>query len=208
MKRAEVVALIIVILAFILGWYFYPLLPAQTASHWNAAGQVDGYMSGFWGAFLMPVVVLGMWLMFFIIPRIDPLKNNIEKFRKYFDGFVILILLYMIYIYGLTIAWNLGQQLNIVLWMTPAMAVLFYFIGVMMKHTERNWFVGIRTPWTLSSDKVWEKTHRLAGLMFKIAAVVSLLGVLFPDQAIYFILIPIAIAGLFPVIYSYFIFKK
>ena len=208
MKKSEYLIILLVIISFALGWYFYPQLPERVASHWNEKGEVNGYMSRFWGAFILPVINLIMAVLFLIIPRIDPLKHNIVTFRKYFDTFVIIILLFMIYIYLLTIAWNLDYRFNLMQWMMPAMAVLFYFVGVMLKHTKRNWFIGIRTPWTLSSDEVWDKTHQLGGQLFKLIAVLTLASIFWPDYSIYIFLIPIFVVTIFIMIYSYYLFRK
>ena len=90
-RKAEIIVVGIVILSFVVSIYFYPQLPEKMATHWNARGQVDGYMSKDWGLFLMPGVILLIALLFIAIPKIDPLKVNIEKFRKYYDGLIILI---------------------------------------------------------------------------------------------------------------------
>ena len=178
------------------------------ASHWNAKGQVDGYMSKFWGLFLMPIVLLIMLFLFILIPRIDPLKKNIEKFRKYFDLFIVLITLFMFYVYGLTLLWNIGKRFDMSLAIIPAVALLFYFIGVMLEKSKRNWFIGIRTPWTLSSDKVWDKTHILGGKLYKIAGVIAILGLFSSKYYIWFIIVPVLSFSLYLLFYSYFEYKK
>ena len=98
-------------------------------------------------------------LLFVAIPRIDPLKANIEKFRTFYDRFVVLFMVFFFYFYLLTILWNMGVQYNFNQVLAPAFGGLFYYIGVMIEHAKRNWFVGIKTPWTLSSENVWDKTH-------------------------------------------------
>ena len=98
MRKTELFILIFVIVSFIIGIYLYPKMPEQMASHWNAQGNVDDYMPKFWGVFLMPFVFAGLALLFIVIPRIDPLKKNIEKFRKYYDGFIILFLIWFLLI--------------------------------------------------------------------------------------------------------------
>jgi len=178
------------------------------ASHWNSAGDADGTMSKFWGLFLMPIVVLGMFLLFMIIPKIDPLKKNIEKFRKHFDWFIYLIMLFMLYIYILTILWNKGYQFNMTTALLPAMAVLFYMIGIVVSRAKRNWFIGIRNPWTLSSDVVWAKTHKLGGILFKIMAVIILIAIPFKQYAIYLILIPVLSIVVITLVYSYLEYQK
>lgn len=208
MKKAYFIILLIILFSFASGIYFYPLLPDQVASHWNAQGDVDGYMSKFWGAFLMPIIAVGLFLLFYLIPKIDPLKKNIEKFRKYFDIFIVLLFLFLLYMHFLTILWNTGSRFNMGLIMIPALAIIFFYAGVLMQKAERNWFIGIRTPWTLSSDKVWEKTHKLGSVLFKIAAVVSLIGMFFSDCAFWFVLIPALVFSFYTFIYSYLVYRK
>jgi len=178
------------------------------ASHWNIRGEVDGYMSKFWGLFLMPIISVGLLLLFVLIPKIDPLKANIEKFRKYYDGLVVLMIVFLFYLYLLTILWNRGMRFNMIQLLAPALGILFYYCGVLVENAKRNWFIGIRTPWTLSSDKVWEKTHKIGGRLFKVTGVVALLGVLLPDYAIFFVLVPILLVAAYTIVYSYFEYQK
>lgn len=208
MRKAELFVLIAVVFSFIIGIYFYPQMPEQMASHWNAQGKVDGYMSRFWGVFLMPFVFVGLALLFIAIPRIDPLKNNIEKFRKYYDGFIILFFIFMLLVYFQTILWNLGIEISPNLAFPILMGFLFFYIGVLLENAKRNWFIGIRTPWTLSSDKVWNKTHKLGSKMFKTAGIIALIGFLFQKYATYFILIPVLFAAFYLIVYSYFEYQK
>ena len=96
MRDSDIVILAIIILSLGVSLYFYPQMPERMASHWNTAGQVDGYMPKFWGLFLMPLFSIGIYLLFITIPRIDPLKKNIQKFRKHFDIFIVLIMLFFL----------------------------------------------------------------------------------------------------------------
>ena len=208
MKNSYIVVLGIILISFAVGIYFYPQMPEEVASHWNSQGQVDDYMSKFWGVFLMPIFLLGIFLLFILIPKIDPLKENIEKFRKYYDGFIVLISLFLFYVYMLTILWNKGLRFDIGYLLIPAMAILFYYIGIMMENAKRNWFIGIRTPWTLSSEKVWDKTHKIGGKLFKVSGAIILLGVLLPKYMILFILVPVIFTSLYTIIYSYSEYQK
>ena len=208
MKKTNIIIIIVILISFAIGIYFYSQLPDRIASHWNIKGEVDGYMSKFWGLFLMPIILLGLWLLFLLIPRIDPLKKNIEKFRKYFDTFIVLIILFLFYIYLLTIAWNTGMRFDMGRAVVPAMGILFYYIGILLKHAKRNWFIGIRTPWTLSSDKVWEKTHEIAGKFFKIAGVIAVLGIFFPQWVFLLVVAPVILFVIYIFVYSYFLYQK
>jgi len=127
MKKTLLIIFSIIVVSFLIGAYFYPQMPDQLASHWNISGEVDGYISKFWGLFLMPIISLLMLLLFIAIPYIDPLKENIEKFRKYYDGFIVLIILFLFFIYLLTILWNLGWRFNMGVILSPALGILFFY---------------------------------------------------------------------------------
>lgn len=209
MKKTILITTLIIIASIVIGAIFYPQLPARMASHWNASGQADGYMSKFWGVFLMPLISIGMMILFWIIPKIDPLKKNIDKFKKYYHGFILLMIGFLFYLYLLTLIWNLGYQFNMTRMLAPALGILFYFIGIMLPHAKRNWFIGIRTPWTLSNDEVWDKTHKLAGRLFKFAGLIFFIGMLLGGGHTFgFVMILILACALYPVLYSYLIFRK
>jgi len=178
------------------------------ASHWNAQGQVDGYLTRFWGLFLMPIISMGLLALFTLIPKIDPLKANIEKFRKYFDGFIILMMFFLFYVYILTLLWNIGLRFDMGQLMIPALGMLFYYAGILMENAKRNWFIGIRTPWTLSSERVWDKTHKIGSKLFKIAGIIALMGVFFPQYMIFMIMIPVISFSIYTLVYSYFEYQK
>ncbi|KYK26050.1 hypothetical protein AYK26_01220 [Euryarchaeota archaeon SM23-78] len=208
MRKANIVIIIIILVSFIIALWAYPNVPDKMASHWNAKGQVDGYMSKFWGLFLMPIISFSLFLLFLVIPVIDPLKANIKKFRKYFDWFIILLFVFFFYIFMLTILWNLGVRYNMNIAMVPALGLLFFYIGILLQKAKRNWFIGIRTPWTLSSDQVWDKTHKLGANLFKIAGVVAIIGIFFPKYSIWFVLIPVLAFAFYLIVYSYFEYQK
>jgi uncharacterized membrane protein len=187
----------------------YDRLPEQMASHWNTANQVDGYISRFWGAFLMPIVAVGMLGLFLVIPSIDPLKANIAKFREYFNAFIMLMVAFLVYMHLLTMLWNLGyDRFNMGAAMLPALGLIFIFAGVMMRRAKRNFFIGIRTPWTLSSDRVWDKTHQIGSTLFIASGILALLGAIFAEHAVWFILIPVLGSTLFLVVYSYVLYQQ
>ncbi len=208
MKIQYLLSLALIIIAFGAAVYLYPQLPDPMPSHWNAKGEVDGYMPKFWGVFLFPIITIFLFGLFLLIPRIDPLKKNIEKFRKYYDWFIPLMVAFFIYIYFATIAWALGYQFNMGVAIFPPVAVLFYFVGILCENSKRNWFIGIRTPWTLSSDTVWRKTNKLAGKLFKILAVVFIIGLLLPQEFFVYMIVLVVIIALYPIVYSYFEYQK
>jgi uncharacterized membrane protein len=207
-RKSEIAVIGIILLSFVVGICFYPQMPEKMATHWNAKGEVDGYMSKFWGLFMMPLILTGVGLLLFATPRIDPLKANIEKFRKYYDGFIILFFIFLLSVDLQVILWNLGIEISPNVMLPVGLGLLFFYIGILCEHSKRNWFIGIKTPWTLSSDKVWDKTHKVGGKLFKIAGVITLVGVLFQNYVLFFIIIPVLAVAAYTTIYSYFEYQK
>ena len=208
MNRFNLIAIIIIVLSVLIGIFSYGYFPEKVASHWGPRGEVNGFMPKFWGIFLMPLISIALLLLFIIIPKFDPLKKNYEKFRRYYDSFILMVIIFLFYIFLLTIIWNLGIFFNMSLAIIPAIGFLFFYIGILLKNTKRNWFLGIRTPWTLSSDIVWDKTHRLGSKLFMLSGIITLVGILFPDLFIWFVLAPVLISSVWLYLYSYLVYKK
>jgi len=183
-------------------------MPDVMASHWGYNGEVNGHMPKLGALFLMPIISLIMYLFFVFIPKIDPLKDNIRKFSEYYNWFIIVLLAFLFYLHTLTIAVNLGVDINMNQAFIPAFAFLFFYVGILLEKAKRNWFIGIRTPWTLSSDVVWDKTHVLGGKLFKIAAFISVIGLVMPEYAMLFVLVPVLAAAIVSFAYSYFEYNK
>jgi len=175
-KTTSILVIAMIAIAIIASMVFWNQLPEQMASHWNQNDQVDGYMSKAWGVWMMPLVTLGMFALFLVIPSIDPLKANIAQFRSTFNLFILFITVFMLYVHGLMLAWNLGYEFRMSAAMLPFMGILFIFIGYLLRQAKRNWFIGIRTPWTLSSDTVWDKTHQLGSVLFMASGVFAFAG--------------------------------
>lgn len=199
---------IVILLAAAVSLYAYPRVPDVIATHWNDQNVVDGTMGKFWGLALMPLMLLGIGALLMAVPHIDPLRKNIEAFRPYFNTFVVIFALFMLYIHVLTVLINMGNPLILSQWMMPGMGLFIFYTGVLMQKAKRNFFIGIRTPWTLSSDSVWEKTHRLGGWLFKAAGIITMLGIIFPSQSFLLLMVPMLAAAFIPIIYSYFAYQR
>lgn len=209
-RTTTIVVLIMIIGATVTGLLLWDRLPEQMASHWNIHDEADGFMSKFWGVFTVPLITLAMLVVFLVIPSIDPLKSNIAQFRESFNLFIVLMVAFMLYIYGLTLTWNLGYtDFRMSASMLPAIGLLFIFIGFMLRQAKRNFFIGIRTPWTLSSDRVWEKTHQVGSILFMLAGALAVFGSFFGGvTALWMVMIPIFGSTIFLVIYSYVLYKQ
>lgn len=207
-RRRFLIAAAVVVISGVMSVLAAPELPTRMATHWNAAGQPDGTMSKPAALALFPAISAVLLVVLAVIPRIGPLRENVVSFRPVYDWFVVVFVVFMTVIHGGVIAFNLGYEFNFTFLVLAAVAGLFYYVGVLLTHAERNWFVGIRTPWTLSSDEVWARTHHLGGGLFKLTALISLIGLFFGDYAVYFLIVPALLTAGITVVYSYYVYEQ
>ena len=208
-RTTLIVTGLLILAAVILSLSVYNRLPDPMASHWNLNDEVDGSMSRPWGAFLMPVMAAFLTGLLLLVPGIDPLKANIASFRGAYNAFVVGIVVFLLYLHKLTLLWNLGyQQFRMSTVLLPAVGLIFVLVGWLLARTRRNWFIGIRTPWTLSSDTVWEKTHRLGSQTFIVMGLVVLFTGLLGSGGLLLIPVVIAFGVLVPVVYSYVLYRR
>lgn len=207
-KNTVIVSAALIAAALIVGLAFYARLPDPMPAHWNAAGQVDGTMSKFWGVFLLPLITIALVLLFLVIPLIDPLKANIAKFRGAFNWFIVGFVVYMLFIYGLTLAAALGYQFNMNVMLLPVVGLLFIGVGYIMSKAKRNFFIGIRTPWTLSSETVWDATHKLGSKLFMLGGLITIACAFLGEIGIWIMLAALLGAAFVPVVYSYLLWRR
>lgn len=208
METEKVAIIALIAISFAISMYAYPMLPESVASHWNAAGEADGHMPAIWGAFLMPALSVALFLLFLAIPVIDPLRANIEAFKKDYYRFILVMLLFIFAVHAQSLLWNMGTMLSFRLTMPILLGGLIFYLGDFLGKAKRNWFIGIRTPWTLSSDAVWEKTHRLGSRLFKAAGIASVASILLPADGMVIVVALIIGAAVATMVYSYMAYRE
>ncbi len=208
MKPFKIGCFAVVVLAVIIAFSIYSILPDSVPTHWNAAGVADGWGSSWEGAFLFPLMMIGVLLIFVIIPKITVFDKNFKSFEKQYWILAFVIQMFFFLFYIMTLLPNFGYDFNFSQILALPMAMLFISIGILLPSFKRNFFVGIRTPWTLADDKVWKKTHKLSGKLFILAGFASLVSIPFPEVIIWVIVISVLIAGVCSMLYSLYLFKK
>ena len=198
----------VAVLAGVAGALAAPDLPAELVTNWDAGGAPNGTLPKTQALVLLPALTLGLVGLLAVLPWIDPLGENIEAFRSQYDWFAVVFAAYLSAVHLGVIAFNLGYEFQFTLLVLAGMAALFYYIGIVLDHAERNWFVGIRTPWTLSSDEVWERTHDLGATLFKLTAVVTLAGLALGDLAIYVAVGAVVVTSATTLVYSYYCYQQ
>jgi uncharacterized membrane protein len=208
-KLTIIITLVLIAASLCAGWLLWDRLPEQVASHWNINDEVDGYMPKVWGVLLLPLISAGMLTLFLFLPAMDPLRTNVAQFREAFNLFIVFITIFMLYIHGLTLAWSLGYLFKMSSALLPMMGLLFIIVGWMLKQAKRNFFIGIRTPWTLSSDSVWDKTHRVGAVLFMASGALTIIGGFFGGiTAFWMMFAPLIGSTIFLLFYSYFLYRQ
>ncbi len=208
-QRTLLIAILVVVLVSILvAAVSYPQLPARGVTHWNAQGQPDGYSSRFGAAFIMPIMLVATLALVLFLPRIDPRRFNAAGFRQSYYLFTLGFAVFMLYLQVLMTLYNLGIHVDMLRAMIPGIALLDFVSAYLMRRAQPNWFIGIRTPWTLSSDQVWAETHAAAYRGFLIAGALALFGLVFPSLTLVLVVVPILLVSIYAIIYSYIAYQR
>jgi len=181
-KIHEAIIIILLLIAGIASYFFYQKFPEQVATHWNYAGEVNGYSSRAFAAFFFPALAIGIYLLITFLPIFDPRKERYQDFSKAYNVLRLSITILMLGLYVIISFNGLGYQVPVGLIMPIGIGLLFIIIGNFLPKVKRNWFVGIRTPWTLSNEDVWNKTHRVGGKLFVLGGILMML-MTFVNQA-------------------------
>ncbi len=207
--KREALLLILLIGSFFVGILLYPQLPDQVPSHWNIRGEIDGYASRFWGAYGMPLLNLAIYLGMLLLPNVDPKKKNYALFSQTYYVIRLTLHLFFMALYVVTLLAALGYAVNTGLIVRIGVGILFIILGNYMGRVRHNYFVGIKTPWTLASEKVWQKTHRLGGILFVVGGMIMIITAFIPGSISAYIGFAAMIAAAFiPLVYSYVLYKK
>lgn len=182
----------------------YPQLPAQVATHFNIHGQPDGWSSRMVAVVLAPAIGVGLAFLLYFLPGIDPRKANYARFGSTWWTIANALLFFIAGIHVVTLGKAMGWAIDVGRVMGIGVGALFILLGNLMTRVRPNWFLGIRTPWTLSSDTVWTRTHRFGGVAFVLAGLgMVVTGLLRPDWTFYAVVALALVAGLASVVYSY-----
>ncbi|WP_010587513.1 SdpI family protein [Schlesneria paludicola] len=206
--RIEAPQLFLLVAMFTAAIVAWPWAPVQIPVHWNLAGEVDRFGSRLEGLFILPVIATGLYLLLRFLPRIDPARVNYPSFAPAYTVIRISLLIVMTVIHGCLLFAALGYQVQVGQIVPIVLGAMFITLGNVMGKLRPNWFVGVRTPWTLSSRRSWNKTHRLAGWLFVAMGVaVAGVGVIASAWTMALAIAVNMIAILWMVIYSYLVWR-
>ncbi len=205
--RANIISLVFIATAFIVAAVLYPSLPEQIPIHWNAQGEVDGYMQKPGGVLIMPAMALFTYIIMKLIPIISPRGFRTDKFSDVIEVLQVTLVGFMSIVAVLVLLEARGMNVYISELITAGIGLLFVIIGNYLGKVRKNFFIGIRTPWTLASDEVWYRTHRIGGRLFMLSGATIWIGALFRLPLTWTVGVAIGLV-LIPVVYSYFLYRR
>jgi uncharacterized membrane protein len=207
--KIEVPQWIILALMFAGAAIAWPHAPDRIPVHWNINGQVDRYGGRFEGLLLMPLVALGMYGLLLVLPRIDPGRANYPRFRGAYNAIrIALLVLFAVFYVGMQV-WVWTGHADIAFVAPLAVGIVIVVLGAVLGKIRPNWFVGIRTPWTLSSKVSWVRTHRAGGWLFIVVGLATIAATFISPRLAFRVLLGGLIGGgVALVVYSYVLWRQ
>ena len=206
--RTELPQLLLLVGMFLLAALTWSTAPDRIAVHWNFSGEVDRYGGKFEGLLAIPLVALAVYLLLLFLPRIDPGRANYASFARAYTVIRFAVLGLISAVYGMMLLWMRDHRFDVAVVAPLLVGVLMILLGNFMGKIRPNWFVGIRTPWTLSSKLSWSRTHRAGGWVFIAAGLAILLTGFLRSTRWFALLIGLIMAGVLGLtIYSYVVWR-
>lgn len=181
---------------------------AQIPIHWGANGEANGYASKAVGLLLLPAMTLGIGTLLAFLPRIDPRRANLVRSGPAYQAIIIAVLLLMLALHVAAVISATGQHVDMARIVPIGVGMLFLIMGNYLGKTRSSWFFGIRTPWTMSSERSWTKTHRLGGYLFAaFGAMMVVVAVIDPKSMVWALIPGLAVIVGVLFVYSYLIWR-
>lgn len=207
--KKEWYVVLIVLIPFLVSAYYWEQLPDVVPTHFNLQGEADDWGPKWMVALLIPIIGLFTYLMILLLPLIDP-KKKIDSAQKPVAAIRIFTSIFMTAVYGFVMASALGSQINFSSYIIAGVGLLILIIGNYMNSIKPNYFIGVRTPWTLESPEVWKRTHRLTSKVWVIGGLAMISVAFFPSimNSAFTIPILVGVLAIVPIVYSFMLFKK
>ncbi|MFH1620775.1 MAG: SdpI family protein [Patescibacteria group bacterium] len=204
------IRIILVALMFAAGAIFYKYLPDMIPTHWGFEGQPNQWSPKSWGTWLVPGLSLVFLVLFPLLPKLDPKRENYKNFKSSWEVIQTSFIAIMAYMYAITLYATFYPEYNDMVGRAVVLGigVLFVILGNVMGKVRQNYFVGLKTPWTLDDPEVWQKSQRFAGWMFVFAGLAFIIEAIIWFVIIYVFIVSMVAVVIAPIVYSYLLSKK
>jgi uncharacterized membrane protein len=207
--RTEIPQLALLAVMFLLAAWTWPKATDHIPVHWNAVGQVDRYGGKVEGLLLVPLLAVAIYFLLLVLPRFDPGRANYAQFSGTYTLIRFAVLALMAFVYVITILPIHGRAVDVATLVPVAVGALFILLGSVMGKLRPNWFVGIRTPWTLSSKQSWVRTHRVGGWLFILMGLAFIVIAFIRTQWAFMVVMALVLASVVVMtVYSYLVWRN
>lgn len=206
-KKKLIITSIIILMPIIIGLILWNQLPDKLPTHWNAAGEVDGWSSKVFAVFGLPGFLFAVHWVCLLASSADPKKQNIEGkvLNIVFWVCPVISVLGAVLIYGTAF----GMEIRVEKIMPSLVGVVFIVVGNYLPKCKQSYTVGIKLPWTLNDEENWNRTHRLGGKLWVACGFLFIVSMFLPNKfMIVTTLVVITVSVLVPTVYSYLIFRE
>ena len=206
-KNLIISTLITILITWIVAVIYSGYLPDPVPTHWNIDDEIDGWTAKPWGVYILPIIDTATILLLLVLPKIAPKGFRLDGALKVYYLLTLVIAVFMLAVMLFMFNAALNKDFNMTTWIMSGIGLLFIIIGNYLTKIPKNFFLGIRTPWTLSNDEVWYKTHRVSAWVFILAGLALMLSAFTTYKQTILITVIIATAAI-PILYSLYLYKN
>jgi uncharacterized membrane protein len=208
-NRLLLAGLGLVLLAAGLSVWAYPMLPSVVPTHWNLAGHVNGYSSRLVAVVIVPAVAALVWVLAAVVPAMSPRGFRFGAAADAYYEAMLAVLAVLVAVHFVVLRGEMTGTAPPTVVIFGLIGLLFVVIGILMTKVPKNFFMGVRTPWTLANDEVWRKTNQVGGRLLAIGGLVLVVLSIFPPAWTIGAMIAVMVfSALAPVVYSYLLYKR
>lgn len=206
----RIVEMILLVAMFAAGAYFYAALPERMPSHWSAAGVVDGYMTKQFGAWFTPGIAVILAIFLPLIATLDPKKENYAMFDHAWQMIQLIMVSFFAYVYALQLYASLHPEWTLFSnCLMAGLGLMFAALGYFFRDVRHNYFVGIRTPWTLADEDVWDRTHKFGGNLWVAMGALLFVWAASGNAHVFLgFMLFVLVAVITPIVFSYVIYRN
>lgn len=179
--KKHIIPIIFIIASIVMGVVAYPHLPAEIPMQWGLDGGVNSYGSKLIALSTMSGLLIMMYVLLVLLPKVDPKKENYKRFTKTYYIIIYSTMGVLLAFQALSIFSSLHDHLDVSIAIFMLLGFLFIILGNYMQRAKQNFFLGIRTPWTLTNEEAWKKTHRLGSKLFVVAGICIIISGFLPN---------------------------
>lgn len=207
-NRALLAGIVLVFVAVAMSAWAYPVLPDRVPTHWNMAGHVNGYSSRMFAVSFIPAVLAFTWLLMLVLPAISPRGFSLGESAGAFYLAMLAVLALLFVVHWMILRSAATREMPSLTLLLALIGALFVLLGILVTKAKKNFWFGVRTPWALASDVVWQRSNQFGGRLMAIGGVIIILASFWHAAGMMVLVATVVVIGFAPIVYSYVIYRR